>query len=102
MGFELLTLPTEFLEKNEETHEPEVNPDPEPSFSDFSETLSSDSRAKKKKNMKKKKRRKHWKDDLSDPSLSNDSYSSDDSHYRRKQRKNKKRRKSIRSDYAQL
>ena len=68
--------------KNEETNKPEVNPDPEPSLSDSSAKLSSDSRAKKKKSTKKKKRRKHQKDDSSDPSSSND--------YRRKQRKNKK------------
>ena len=67
-----------------------MNLDPEPSSSDLSESLSSDSRAKKKKRTKKKKRRKHWKDDLSDPSLSDDSVSSDDSKYRRKRRKDKK------------
>ena len=49
-----------------------------------------DSRAKKKKQKKKKKRCRHRKDDLSDPSLSNDSDNFDDSHYRRKQRKNEK------------
>ena len=34
--------------KHEEIHKPEVNPDPEPSSSDSSETSSLDSRAKKK------------------------------------------------------
>ena len=76
--------------KHEETYEPELNPDPEPSSSDPLETSSSDSRAKKKKSTKKKKRRKHQKDDSSDPSLRNDSDSSDDSHYRRKRRNNKR------------
>ena len=77
--------------KHEKTHKPEVKLDPEPSSSDLSETLSSDSRAKKKKSRKKKKkRRKHRKDDSSDPSSSNDSDSSDESHYRRKRRNNKK------------
>ena len=70
-----------------------MKPDPEPSLSDSSETSSLDSRAKKNKS-KKKNRRKHWKDDLSDPSLSNDSDSSDDSHYRRKRCKKKKHRKN--------
>ena len=41
--------------KHEETHKPEVNPDPEPSSSDLSETSLSDSRVKKKKSMKKRK-----------------------------------------------
>ena len=49
--------------KHEETHEPEENPNPEPTSSDLSETSSLDSRAKKKKHKKKKKRRKHRKDD---------------------------------------
>ena len=80
--------------KNEETHEPEVNLDPEPSSPDSSDTLSSDSRAKKKKSTKKKKHRKHRKDDSSEPSSSDDSDSSDDSHYSCKQRKNKKHRKN--------
>ena len=71
-------------------YEPEVNPDPKPSSSDFSETLSSDSRAKKKKITKKKKRRKHRKDDSLDPYSSDDSDSSNDCHYRRKRLKNKK------------
>ena len=71
--------------KNEERHEPEVNPDPEPSSSySSSETYSSDSRAKKKKLNKKKKCRKHRKDDSSDPSSSDDYDSSNDSNYRRK------------------
>ena len=70
-----------------------MNRDPEPSFSDLSETSSSDSRANKKKSKKKKKRPKHQKYDSSDPYLSNDSDSSDDSHYRRKRRKKKKHRK---------
>ena len=74
-------------------HEPEVNPDPEPSSSDFSETSSSDSRAKKKKIKKKKNRRKHQKYDSSDPSPSDNSDSSDESKYRRKRRNNKKHRK---------
>ena len=78
------------ISKHEETYEPEVNPDPEPSSSDSLETSSLDSRAKKKKSTKKKKRRKHQKDDLSDPSLSDDSDFSDDNHYRRKRRNNKK------------
>ena len=97
-------LDTTQLEKNKMTrsvdsskrskkHEPEVNPDPEPSSSDFSESSSSDSRAKKKKRTKKKKRRKHRKDDSSDPSLSDDYDFSDDSHYRHKRRKDKKNRK---------
>ena len=43
--------------KHEETHEPEVKQDAEPSLSDLSDTLSLDSRAKKKKSKKKKKRR---------------------------------------------
>ena len=41
-GFEQLTRPTEFLEKKKKEYEPEVNPDPEPSSSDLSETSSSD------------------------------------------------------------
>ena len=80
--------------KHEETHEPEVNPDSEPSSSDSSETSSSGSRAKKKKITKKKKRRKHQKDDSSDPSSSDDSDSSDEIHYRRKRQNNKKHRKN--------
>ena len=40
--------------KNIEKHKPEVNPDPEPSSSDYSESLSSDLRVKKKKRTKKK------------------------------------------------
>ena len=79
--------------KHSKTHEPEVNPDPEPLSSDSSELSSSDSRASKKKRTNKKKRRKYWKDDSSDPSLSDDSDSSDDSHYRCKQPKDKKRHK---------
>ena len=80
--------------KNEERHEPEVNPDPEPSSSDpSSETSSLDLRAKKKKRKNKKKRRKHQKDDSSDPYLSEDSDSSDGSNYRRKRRKKKKHRR---------
>ena len=79
--------------KHEETYEPEVNPDHEPSSSDSLDTSSSDSRAKKNKSTKKKKRRKHRKDDSSYPSLINDSDSSDESHYRRKRRNNKKHRK---------
>ena len=70
--------------KSSEKHEPEVNPDPDLSSSDTSDSSSLDSRAKKKKRTKKKKRRKHQKDDSSDPSSSGDSDSSDDSHYRRK------------------
>ena len=70
-----------------------MNPDPESSLSDLTETLSLGSRAKKKRRTKKKKRRKHRKDDLSDPSSSDDSDSSDNSHYRHKRRKNKKHRK---------
>ena len=46
----------------------EVNPDPEPSLYDLSESSSSDSRARKKKRTKKKKRRNHRKDDSSEPS----------------------------------
>ena len=75
------------ISKHEETHEPEVNSDSEPSSSDLSETSTLESIAKKNKSTKKKKRRKHQKDDSSDPSLSDDSDSSDDIHYRRKQRK---------------
>ena len=67
-----------------------MNPDPEPSSSDLSETSPLDSRAKKKKITKKKNRRKHRKDDSSDPSSSDDSDSSDGSHCRRKRRNNKK------------
>ena len=88
--------------KHEETHEPEVNPDPEPSSFDLSETYSSDSRAKKNKSKKKKKRRKHRKDDSSDPSSSDDSDSTDNSQYRRKRRKKKKHREIIQSNSAQL
>ena len=76
--------------KDEETHKPEMNPDPEPSLSDSSKTSSLDSRAKKKKIKKKKKRRNHHKDDSSDPSLSDDSDYSDDSYYRRKRCKKRK------------
>ena len=72
------------------TYKLEVNPDPEPSYSDSSETSSSDTRAKKKKITKKKKRRKHQKDYSSDPSSSDDSDSYDESHYRRKKHNNKK------------
>ena len=79
--------------KRSEKHEPEVNPDPEPSSYDLSESQYSDSRARKKKSTKKKKRHKHQKDDSSDLSLSDDSNCSDDSHYRRKQRKEKNHRK---------
>ena len=71
-------------------HKPYVNPDPEPSSSDLSETSSLDSQAKKKKITKKKNRRKHRKDDSSDPSSSDDSDSPNDSHYRLKQRNNTK------------
>ena len=78
--------------KHEETHEPEANLDPEPSSSDSSVTLSSDSRVKKKKITKKKKRRKHQKDDSSDPSSSDDSDSSNNIHYRRNLCSNKKHR----------
>ena len=78
--------------KHEETHKPEVNPDPEPSSSDLSETSPLDSRANKKKRKKKKKCRKHRKDDSSDPSSSDNSDSSDASHYIRKQHINKKHR----------
>ena len=78
--------------KRSKKHEPEVNPDPEPSSSDSSESSSSDSRARKKKCTKKKKRRKHRKDDSSDPSSSDDYDSSDDSHYRCKRRKERKHR----------
>ena len=88
--------------KHEERHKPEVNSDPEPSFSDLSETSSSDSRAKKKKRKKNKNRRKNQKDDLSDPSSSDDSDSSNASHYRRKQRKIRNIGKIIRSNNAQL
>ena len=72
-----------------------VNPDPEPSSSDSSsKTSSSDLISNKKKCNKKKKRRKHRKDDLSDPSLSDDSGYSNDSDYRLKRRKNKKHQKN--------
>ena len=81
--------------KNEESHKPEVNLDPEPLTSDLSaETTSLYSRSKKKKRNKKKKCHKHRKYDSSDPSLSDDSDSSDNSHYRRKRRKNKNHRKN--------
>ena len=70
-----------------------MNPEPEPSSSDLSESSSSDSRAKKKKSKKKKKRPKHRKDYSSDPSSSDDSNSSDDSHYRRRRCKKKKHQK---------
>ena len=66
--------------KHEETYEPELNQDPEPSSSDSLETSSLVSRTKKKKSTKKKQRHKHRKDDSSDPSSSDDSDSSDDSH----------------------
>ena len=66
--------------KHEETYEPELNLDPEPSSSDSSETSSLDSRAKKNKNTKNKKRRKHRKDQSSEPSSSDDSDSSNGSH----------------------
>ena len=79
--------------KYSKNHEQEVNPDPEPSSSDSSESSLSDSIAKKKKITNKKKRCKHQKDDSSDPSSSNDSNSFDDSHYRRKRRKDKKHQK---------
>ena len=57
------TLPTDIVTRlddnqlffHEETHELEVNLEPEPSSSDSSETFSSDSRAKKNKSTKKKK-----------------------------------------------
>ena len=62
--------------KHEETYKPEVNPEPEPSSSDLSEKLSSDSRAKEKKSTKNKKRHKHQKDESSDPSSIDDSDSS--------------------------
>ena len=62
-------------------HEPEVKPYPEYSLFDSSETSSMDSRAKKKTITKNENRRKHRKDDLSDPSWSDDSDSYDDSHY---------------------
>ena len=66
--------------KHGKTHEPEVNPDPEPSSSDLLESLSLDSRARKNKRTKKKTRRNHQKDELSDPSSIDDSDSSNDSH----------------------
>ena len=79
--------------KNKERHEPEVNPDPEPSLSELSsETSSSDSRSKKNKRNKKNKLPKHRKDESLYPSLSNNSDSSDDIDYRRKQHKKKKHR----------
>ena len=80
--------------KHEEMYELEVNPDPEPSSSDSSETSSLDSRAKKKKITKEKKRRKHQKYDSSDPSLGDDSDSSDESHYICNRRNNNKHRKN--------
>ena len=73
------------ISKNEKRHGPEVNLDPEPSSSDSSsKTSSSDSRSKKKRRNKNRKCREYWKNDLSDPSLSNDSDSYDDSDYRQK------------------
>ena len=80
--------------KHEETYEPELNPDPEPSSSDFSETSSSYSRAKKKKTTKKKKRRKHRKYESSEPSSIDNFDSSYESHYRLKRRNNNKHRKN--------
>ena len=62
--------------KRSEKNKPEVNLYPDPSSSDSPDSSSSDSAPKKKKSEKKKKRCKHWKDDSSDPSLSNDSDSS--------------------------
>ena len=88
--------------KRSKNHEPEVNPDPEPSSYDSLETSSLDSRAKKKKSTKKKKRRKHRKYDSSDPSSSDDSDSSDDSHYNASDAKIRNIGKRIRSKYAQL
>ena len=70
-----------------------MNLDPDPSSSDLSDSLSSDSAPKIKKSKKKKKCCKHRKDDSSDPSSSDDSDSSEDSHYRRKRCKDKKHRK---------
>ena len=69
-----------------------MNPDPELSSSDSSNSLSLDSRARKKKRTKKKNLRKHQKYDSSDPYSRDDSDSSNDSHYRRKRRKDKKHR----------
>ena len=69
------------ISKHEETNKLDVNPEPKPLSSDFSETSSSDSRVKKKKRKKKKKCRKHRKDDSSYPSSSDDSDSYDDSDY---------------------
>ena len=78
-------------------HGPKVNSDPDPSPSDSLDSSSlSDSARKRKKSKKKEKCCKHRKDDSSDPYLSDDSDdpdSSEDSHYRRKRRKNKKHRK---------
>ena len=73
--------------KNEGIHKLELNPDPEPSSSDSSETSPLDSRAKSNKSTKMKKRCMHRKDDSSDPSSINEYDSSGDSHYRRKRRK---------------
>ena len=88
-----MTRSTDSL-KHSETYELESNSDPEPSSSNSSESWSLDSKAKKKKRKKKKTRRKHWKDDSSDPYLSDDYDSSNDSHYRRKQRKHKNNREN--------
>ena len=54
MDFEVLTLPTEFSEKNEKDHEPEVNLESEPSLSDSSEISSSDSEQRKRKAKRRK------------------------------------------------
>ena len=61
------------ISKRSKNHEPEVNPYPEPSSYDSSESSLSDLRARKKNRTKKKKCRKHRKDYSSDPSLSDDS-----------------------------
>ena len=56
------------LTSNCKKHGPKVNPYPDPSSSDLSDSSSSDSEPKRKKIKKKKKRRKHRRDDSSDPS----------------------------------
>ena len=73
-----LTEPTESPGKTEKVDALD-DLDPEPSFSDLS--------SKKKKHDEKKKRCKHKKDNLSDPSSSDDCDSSYDSDYRLKLRK---------------
>ena len=80
-----LTRPTELPEQNGKAHVPN-DPHPDPSL------LESSSNKKKRDN--KKERREHKKDDLSDPSSSENSDFPYDSDYRRKQRKRKRNQKT--------